>query len=341
MSDLEPLGGGEAGAAVTVSVIIATYNAWQLLADCLESIYRNPPSEPYEIIVVDDASRDGTCDMVRARFPKVRLFANEVNSHYATSNNRAFKLARGRYLYLLNNDTVMLPHAIDRMVAFLREHPDAGAVGSKLLNEDGSIQWSVKSLPNLGSALFGARSIVTRIWPGNPFSRRHLLHLDSDMTTPFIAGYVSSASVLIPREVQAKVGDLDRRLSYHVDADYGKRTTNAGYNNWYLPTATVIHLNHKGGTMVHWRRRFRSVVEFHRGSYIYFQKHIRKTASLPMRIVVVAGLLFRFCVSLAIQALLELRQIAKFLGVRIVGGWRREPTAAMPERSSRVWTPEP
>jgi GT2 family glycosyltransferase len=327
MSERKPVGEGEAGPAVVLSIIIATYNAQDLLADCLQSIYQNPPSEPYEIIVVDDASKDATSEMVRARFPEVRLFRNEVNSHYATSNNLAFEHAQGRYFYLLNNDTIMLPHALDAMLAFLREHPDAGAVGSKLLNEDGSIQWSVKTLPNIGSAAFGARSVITRLFPGNAFSRKHLQHLDRDMTKPFIAGYVSSASVMMPREVVGKVGGLDRRLSYHVDADYCKRISNAGYSNYYLPTATVVHLNHRGGTMVSPRRRFLSVIEFHRGSYIYYQKHMRQTASAPMRFVVVVGLLGRFAVSLAMQAVAELGRSTVALAARITTGQRREPSA--------------
>jgi len=294
-----------------VSVIIATYNACQLLADCLGSIAENPPSEPYEVIVVDDASADDTSEMVRTRFPDVRLLRNEVNRHYAFSNNRAFEYARGQYLLLLNNDTIVLPQALDRMVEFLRENPEAGAVGCRLLNEDGSIQWSVKSLPNPASALFGARSIVTRLLPNNPFSRHHLLHLDRDMTMPFPAGYVSSAAVMIPRHIVDKVGGLDRRLSYHVDADYCKRIADAGYKSYYLPTAAIIHLDHKGGTMVSLRRRFRSLVEFHVGSYIYYRKHVHKSAWAPMHLVVVLGLLVRFVLSVGAQAGAELASIAR------------------------------
>src|ERR1700726_2068840 len=93
---------GESGAAaVPLSIIVPSYNARELLADCLQSIYQNPPSESYEIIVIDDASSDGTSEMVRARFPDVRLLTNETNCHYATSNNRAIAQARGRYIYLL------------------------------------------------------------------------------------------------------------------------------------------------------------------------------------------------------------------------------------------------
>src|SRR3954453_1824031 len=293
------------------SVIIATYNACQLLADCLGSIAENPPSEPYEVIVVDDASADDTSEMVRTRFPDVRLLRNEVNRHYAFSNNRAFEYARGQYLLLLNNDTIVLSQALDRMVEFLREHPEAGAVGCRLLNEDGSIQWSVKSLPNPGSALFGARSIVTRLLPDNPFSRHHLLHLDRDMTTPFTAGYVSSAAVMVPRHIVDKVGELDRRLSYHVDADYCKRIADIGYKSYYLPTAAIIPLDHKGGTMVSLQRRFRSLVEFHVGSYIYYRKHVQKSAWAPMHLIVVLGLLVRFVLSVGAQAGAELASIAR------------------------------
>jgi N-acetylglucosaminyl-diphospho-decaprenol L-rhamnosyltransferase len=310
--------GGCPTAPVTLSVIIPTYNARERLADCLQSIYRYPPSEPYEVIVVDDASSDGTSEMVRARFPEVRLFRNDVNRHYALSNNRAIVHARGQYLCLLNNDTIVLPQALDRMLVFLREHPEAGAVGSRLLNADGTIQWSVKSLPNFGSALFGARSVLTRMFPNNRFSRKHLKHLGRDQTTPFIAGYVSSASIMIPQKIVDEVGELDRRLSYHVDADYCKRIADAGYKCYYLPTATVIHFDHKGGTMVSLTRRFRSLVEFHVGSYIFYCKHYRQRAWSATQIVVLFGLFGRFLLSLVAQTLAELRELTVALVTKTV-----------------------
>ncbi len=306
----EPHDGQDDGCgSLALSIIIPSYNSRQLLADCLGSIKRNPPSEPFEIIVIDDASADATSEMVRACFPDVRLLRNEVNRHYARSNNRAIQLARGQYLYLLNNDTIVLPDALDRMLAFLRQTPRAGVVGSRMLNGDGTLQWSVKSLPSPGSALFGARSIITRLYPNNRFSRVHLQHFERDLTKPFLAGYVSSASMMIPRAVVNKVGELDRRLSYHVDADYCKRITDAGYECYYLPSATIIHLDHKGGTMVSLRRRFRSLVEFHVGSYIFYRKHLQKSRWTPMQAVVAGGLLARFLLSVTARTLVELRTI--------------------------------
>ena len=289
-----------------LSIIIANYNGRELLAGCLKSIYQNPPRCGFEIFVVDDASSDGSYEMVKERFPGVQLLQNEKNVHYGKSNNRALDRAHGRYVYLLNNDTVMLPRALDEMVQFLDQHPKVGAVGSKLLNGDGTIQASVKTLPCAMSGLFGARSIITRLFPNNRFSRQHLLHLSRDMHGPFRAGYVSSASILIRREVIQQVGYLDERLSYHIDADYCKRIWDAGWEVYYLPTATVIHFDHKGGTMVSFKRRFKSVVEFHRGSYIYYCKHQMTSPWHPMRLLVVIGLGVRFVFSLLLHLTKEI-----------------------------------
>ncbi len=273
-----------------LSIIIASYNARDLLAQCLDSIYAEAPKASFEVIVVDDASEDGTEAMVRERFSRVRLLRNETNLHYGHSNNRAFDIARGRFIYLLNNDTIMRPHVIDAMIGFLRDHPEVGAVGSKLLNEDGTVQWSVKSLPNPMSALFGARSIMARLFPLNAISRGHLLHPEEDAVEPFAAGYVSSASLMMPREVMKRVGHLDPRLSYHVDADYCKRVADAGWKVYCLPSVSVVHLNHKGGTMVSRRRRFRSLTEFYLGSYIYFRKHLMRSPWSLLHLAAMVGL---------------------------------------------------
>lgn len=291
--------------SITLSIIVATYNARTLLLDCLESVFQNQPNESYEIIVVDDASNDGTSEAVVARFPGVRLLRNSINSHYAEANNLALRIARGRFIYLLNNDTIVLPEALDRMVAFLRQHPEAGAVGSRLLNEDGSTQISVKPLPRPASALFGARSIVTRLFPHNRFSRKELLHLGSDAITPFVAGYVSGASCMHPREVVEQVGELDPRLFYFVDADYCKRIADKGFKCYYLPTASIVHLSHRGGSRANLKQRIRRVIEFHVGAYIYYRKHLGRSPWSLMHLIVVGGLGTRFVGAFAIQACAE------------------------------------
>lgn len=290
----------------TVSIIVPSYNAREVLSGCLESIEASQPTASIEVIVIDDASTDGTHAMVRTRFPATVLLRNETNLGYAASCNRAMRLARGEFIYMLNNDTRMLRGAIDEMTKFLTEHPDAGAVGSRVLNEDGSIQWTVKALPSFSSAIFGARSILTRLFPTNRFSRRHLLHIGRDPRTPFSAGLVSGSSSMFPRNVVELVGELDERFFYHVDADYCKRVWDAGWKVYYLPSAAVVHLNHQGGSMSDWKQRFRSIWRFHWGSYLYYRKHILRSRWSLMQPLVITGLTARALLSLFLQVGAEL-----------------------------------
>jgi GT2 family glycosyltransferase len=304
-ADPNSAGADRAKAAVTLSVIITTYNTRQVLADCLQSVYQNPPSDPFEVIVVDDASVDGTSGMVRDCFPEARLLVNESNLNYARSNNKGLELARGQFVFLLNSDTIVLPHAFDRMLAFLKTHPEAGAVGCRLVNEDGTIQWTVKTLPNAGAALFGARSFISRIFPDNRYTRKHLLQISRDMTTPFDIGegYVSGAAVMMLRKAVDAAGLLDTRFAfYHVDADHCKRIIDAGYRCYYLPEAVIIHLEHKGGSTADLRARFRSLWMFEVLSFNYYRKHIQRSAWSPMQIVVALGLFTHFLVSVSALA---------------------------------------
>ena len=311
MTDTKPINSGAGDVDIVLTIIISCYNTRDLVEDCLRSIYQNSPSGSYEIILVDDASSDGTSEMVASIFPEVRLIRNEINRHYTRSNNLALDQARGRYVCLLNSDTLVLPRAFDDMTTFLQQHPDAGAVGCKLLNEDGTIQWSVKSLPTPAAAIFGARSILSKWFPDNRFSRQHLLHIRRDMTQPFVAGFVSGAASMTPLAVIKEVGHLDPQFFYHVDADYCKRIADAGYKCYYLPTAAIIHLNHKGGSTSSLTARFRSLLWFEIWSYRYYRKHIETSRWSPMRIVVVLGLSFHYLASASAQALAELARVAR------------------------------
>jgi len=216
----------------------------------------------------------------------------------------------------LNNDTLVLPEAFDRMLTFLRQHPEAGAVGSRLLNEDGTTQWSVKTLPDLGSAVFGGRALLSRWFPNNRFTRKRFLHFDRELTEPFVAGYLSGASKMMPRAVVDQVGYLDDSMFYHVDADYCKRIADAGYKCYYLPTAEVVHLNHKGGTTSTARARLRSMLSFHRDCYAYYCKHIQQSRWSPLRPVIVVGLVLHFVALLVAQMARELASLARSLARR-------------------------
>ncbi len=314
MSGLKPPVSSEARPSdIALTIIISCYNTCELARDCLRSIYANPPTDPYEIILVDDASTDGTSEMARSTFPEVRLLRNEVNRHYTFSNNRALDEARGRYVLLLNNDTIVLPHALDAMIDFLRAHPEAGAVGCRLLNEDGTTQASAKAPLGPGAAIFGAQSILTKLFPNNRFSRRHVLHLGRDTGEPFVAGFVSGAASMAPLKVMREVGRLDESFFYHVDADYCKRIAEAGYKCFYLPAAAIIHLNHKGGSRANALKRLRSLIMFEVYSYRYYRKHFLRSSWNPMAAVVALGLCLHFLGSASGQAYAEVLGFARSL----------------------------
>jgi len=301
---------GSGNRDILLSIVIPTFDAREVVLNCLSSVYENPPRDEFEVIVIDDASRDGTYEALRERFPQATVLRNLENIRYSKSTNRGLEVARGRYVYLLNNDTLMRPGTLDALVAFLEENPEVGAVGSKLLNEDGSVQWTVKALPSPMALFFGARSPLTRWFPDNRFSRRHLLHATGDTTQPFAAGYVSGASMMMRRNLIEEVGLLDERFFFLVDADHCKRIWDEGWQVYYLPTATVVHLNHRGGTMVDLRRRFQAVVDLHWGAYLYYRKHHIPYGWHPIHAVAIAGLAIRFGMSLVSQAAKELLSLS-------------------------------
>jgi GT2 family glycosyltransferase len=296
----------EARPDVDVSVIIASYNARAMTQACLQSLNVYQGKKKVEILVIDDASSDGTAAMVRGQFPQVDFTVNPQNIGYGRSCNLLIARATGRYIYLLNNDVELLPGVIDELVDFLDARSDAIAAGSLLFNGDGSIQRSVKAHPSFRSAVFGARSFVSRWFPANPFTRAELLHWRASEGIPFTAGYVSGASLMVRREAFTRIGALDPVFTYFNDADFCRRLWQTGAKVYYVPQAREIHYDHQGGTLVNPRRRFLSVLEFHIGVFRYYRRHSGRPAWHPLNAIVLLGLLARFVPCIVIQMAREL-----------------------------------
>ncbi len=287
---------------IDISVIIASYNTRDLLECNLRSIFENPPACGFEVVVSDDASTDGSPDMVRAKFPQAVLRVNPVNSGYARTNNWAIEMARGRYVYLLNCDAMVLPGALDTLVRFMDANPKAGAAGTLIYNENRSVQASVKALPSLRSAFVGKRSWIYRFFPDNPLVKNELLVTEANADTPpFQAGYVSSASVILPRDVVKRVGEWDARLWWFIDADYCKRVHDLGYEVWCVPQAQIVHLDHRGGTVRGRKRRFWAIYKFHQGAWIYWRQYSGFGLLHPATLFAGAALLARAALSFGIQ----------------------------------------
>lgn len=291
---------------VEISVVVPTYNARAALAACIESVLAQQPRN-FELIVIDDASADGTAAMVRDRFPDVRLIVNDVNQGYGRSCNLGLRLARGAAVLLLNNDTVVEPGALARLFTTLQTLPEKDAVGCLLLNTDGSVQVnSAKAFPTWRTPLFGYRSPVSRWFPKNAVTRAELLTWKAEAGHVFRADFVSSAAVMLRTASLRALGGLDPSFFHFIDADLCRRIKNAGGTSHCDPAARAMHVEHGGGSMVTPRRRFRTILDFHLGAYRYFAKHSGYSPRHPLRYVVIGALSLRWAASSGVQAAREL-----------------------------------
>jgi len=225
--------------SIDVSVLIVNWNAQERLTGCLNSI-RQVTDLQVETIVVDNASTDESVALVRAKFPQTRLVLNNENMGFATANNQAAKLARGRYLLLLNPDAEVSPGALDEMVLFSGQNPDVAAIGPRLLNPDGSPQRSGwHGYPGLMTAAIDAFYLWKLPWL--PFVRRTEL-ISEPLTSVRSVDHLLGACMLIPREAWDAVGPLDEGYFLFLEeTDWCRRARLAGWRLVLLPTVTVVH----------------------------------------------------------------------------------------------------
>jgi N-acetylglucosaminyl-diphospho-decaprenol L-rhamnosyltransferase len=221
-----------------ISIIIVTFNTSALTRICLQSVLADSAGwdAPIEIIVVDNASTDDTVSMISRLFPSVRLIVNAENVGYAKACNIGMRAANGRYLLLLNSDTQVQPGTLRALVHFMERHPEAGACGPKLLNEDQSLQPSGRPLPSFWSVALGMTRAY-RLW-----KRDLYIQLNRNYDQVASVGEISGAAIFVRRDVYQRVGGLDERFfAYYEDVDWCKRIGEAGYKIYYVPEARVIH----------------------------------------------------------------------------------------------------
>lgn len=220
-----------------LSVVIVSWNTRELLAECLASIEAYPPLGEVEVIVVDNASQDGSAEMVARRFPTVRVIANATNVGFPAANNQAIEASTGRYVLLLNSDAAVLPGALDTMLCFMDAQPKVGALGAKLLNPDGSFQASYANFPSLATELFlmtGASRILIGPYAPSPRPR------PNEAARP--VDWVGGAAMLVRASALASVGLMDEGyFLYSEETDWCWRFWQAGWEVWYVPDAAVIH----------------------------------------------------------------------------------------------------
>lgn len=233
-----------------LSVIVVSWNTRELLRDCLAAVPAGCGDLSHEILVADNASADGSADMVRDEFPAVRLIETGANLGFARANNRALAEARGRHLLLLNPDTVCEPGALAALSAFLDDTPGAGACGPTLVDADGRPTLSWGEAPRPSHHLL---SIVDpgRRWLPADLRERAAARPPRPGDAPRRVDYVVGACLMATRTAWEAVGPLDERFfMYFEETDWCRRAAAAGHETWLVPAARVAHLEGRAAARV-------------------------------------------------------------------------------------------
>ncbi len=269
-----------------LSVIIVNYNVRQFLENALTSIRRAMAGIEGEVIVVDNASSDGSAEMVRERFPEVTVIESAENVGFSRANNRALSHVRGNYLLLINPDTIVQEDTFRVMLDFFAEHPEVGLAGCKILNPDGSFQLPCRrSFPTPWVAFtktFGLSSLFPK---SRLFGRYNLTYLDPDRTYEVDA--VSGSFMMISRAAYDKVGGLDEAFfMYGEDLDWCYRVKQAGYRVYYVHATLIVHF--KGESTK--RSEINELRLFYEAMGLFVQKHFNQSRAVRLLLEVGIGL---------------------------------------------------
>ena len=248
-----------------LSVIVVNYNTNTFLRDCLQSVFEQTEGIDYELIVVDNASSDGSRELLQNEFPQVRTIFNSENKGFAAANNQAIRVAQGRYVLLLNSDTRVLDGAVQKTFHFMEDHKEASIVGCRLLNADGTLQPSCMSFPTVWNLFSEAFFFYILFRRTKLFGAYHMTYFDYDTVRP--VDIVKGAFMMFRREVFENVGLFDESyFMYTEETDLCYRAKQKGYQTFFFPLARIIHF---GGGSIDSKRQF--FEQFHR-TQIYFIK---------------------------------------------------------------------
>jgi len=290
-----------------LGIVIVSYNTRDLLRDCLRSVYASVRRKKeggdftYDVCVVDNASSDGSADMVAAEFPQAQIIANEKNVGYPSANNQGleafgFRKAPGgnlqaeipQFALLLNPDTQLPPHALAEMLDFMAEHPDAGAAGPKLVLPDGSLDLACRRSFPTPEVSFYRLTGLSRLFPrSRRFGRYNLTCLDPNLISEVDS--VVGAFMLVRAEAIAQAGLMDSQFfMYGEDLDWAYRIKAAGWKVYYNPGVKVLHVKRAAS-----RHSPRAQIEFYRAMNIFYRKHYAAQTPRWLHVLIVTAILLR------------------------------------------------
>ncbi len=308
----------------TLAIIIVNYNTRELLSGCLDSVFASRCRYPFQVILVDNHSTDGSAELVRRRYPQVALHESSYNGGFGYANNIALRVLAARpapppgpqraceippsgdaeirfradYVLFLNPDTVLPPDALETMVDFLEATPAAGVVGPRLEKADGTLDLACRrAFPTPLNALFKLTGL-SRLFPRHPLiARYNLTNLPDDQLAEVDS--VVGAFMLVRGTALGQAGLYDERFfMYGEDLDLAYRLKARGWRVFYNPAVTVLHI--KGASSR--KRSARSIREFYRAMHIFYVKHYAARYGRAVSIVVRLGITLRGVLALAVNA---------------------------------------
>jgi N-acetylglucosaminyl-diphospho-decaprenol L-rhamnosyltransferase len=286
---------------VAVSVIVISLNSRHFLSECIASLRAATWRDvTWELIVADNGSTDGTLEMLH-RDPDARVVANTTNVGYCKAANQGAEIAHGRHLLFLNDDTVILDDAIARIVEWA-DASGAGIVGSRLLNTDRTDQFSSgRRFTTPAAALFGRKSVLTRLLPRARWVRSYLMSEEITRMKPYEVDWLSAAAMMVRRDIFDLVGGLAEDFYYFHEQVFCARVKNAGYGIFLHPRSHIIH--HEGaGSGVRTRSvRRRHIRAFHAAALKWFCLHHDLPPWHPMRLIATVGLTMRAWMLIALD----------------------------------------
>jgi GT2 family glycosyltransferase len=279
-----------------LSVIIVTWNNERDIGRCLRSVFACAEGLETEVIVVDNGSKDGTLNEIEKFrvYQTLRTILNGENRGFAAANNQGLAIAKGDFVLLLNSDTEVVPGAFAETVRHMREHPEAGIVGCKLLNFDGSLQPSVRRFPTWKDQAV----ILLKLHNFFPKLVARYMAADFDYKKEQEADQVRGAYFCLSRQLFAKIGPLDERgfFNWFEEVDYCRRARNSGFKTVYLPSALC---RHAGGASFNQQLSFQKQQWLTRSMNNYFRKHGTRTDRFICAVLTPASLALAWCVEKA------------------------------------------
>lgn len=271
-----------------LSIIIVNYKTEELTINCLDSVYESHLKDlTMEVIVVDNASGDGSIEAIEARFPQARVIKNTENLGFSKANNIGMDVSKGEYILLLNSDTIVEHNTFYESLLFMKNHPHTGALGCKVLLENGSLDVACKrSFPSPMNGLYHSLKLDQRFPDSKRFGEYNLTYVDEDKTCS--VDCVMGAYMLVPRRVIDEVGKLDEDFfMYGEDIDWCYRIKAAGYSIIYYPKVRIFHLKRASGMG---KRNPKVIAAFYDAMILFYEKHYGSKYSAVTKAIVFSGI---------------------------------------------------